>query len=105
MDKINNQQMLESMKKMIQSAQNQIQTQQQTQQPGFENVLTNAINSVNDTQMQSRQLSEGFQIGTPGISLSDVMIASQKANISFQALMQVRNKVVDAYKEVMNMPL
>lgn len=105
MNKVSNEQMLESMNKMIQDAQNQIQQQQQAQESGFGNVLSNAINGVNDAQSASRELSQAYQMGTPGVALSDVMIASQKASISFQALMQVRNKVVEAYKEVMNMPL
>ncbi len=44
-------------------------------------------------------------MGDQDVSLAEVMIASQKASVSFQAMLQVRNKLVDAYKDVMNMPM
>jgi len=48
-------------------------------------------------------LSRSFEQGDPGVSLTQVMVASQKASVSFQAMTQVRNKLIDAYQEVMNM--
>ena len=73
--------------------------------PEFGEMFSNAINAVNDTQQTSVTLSNAYQQGDAGVSLSQVMVASQKASISFQALTQVRNKLVEAYQDVMNMPI
>jgi flagellar hook-basal body complex protein FliE len=50
-------------------------------------------------------MAEQFQLGTSNVSLEDTMVALQKANISFQAMVQVRNKVVAAYNDIMNMQI
>lgn len=71
----------------------------------FSSILKNSIDSVNQTQQTSGQLSKAFETGDPDTSLAEVMIASQKASVSFQAMLQVRNKLVESYKDVMNMPL
>lgn len=71
----------------------------------FAAMLKDSIDSVNDIQKTSGALSKSFELGEPDVSLAEVMIASQKASVSFQAMLQVRNKLVDAYKDVMNMPM
>ncbi len=71
----------------------------------FAMMLKQSIDSVNNTQKTSGKLSKAFETGDPDTSLAEVMIASQKASVSFQAMVQVRNKLVDAYKEVMSMPM
>ncbi|WP_166364089.1 flagellar hook-basal body complex protein FliE [Pseudomonas akapageensis] len=71
----------------------------------FSDMLGQAVNKVNDTQQASSQLASAFEIGKSGIDLTDVMIASQKASVSFQALTQVRNKLVQAYQDIMQMPV
>ncbi len=71
----------------------------------FGAMLKQSIDSVNETQQTSGKLSKAFEMGEPDTSLAEVMIASQKASVSFQAMLQVRNKLVDAYKDVMNMPI
>ncbi len=71
----------------------------------FGALLKQSIDSVNNTQQTAGKLSQAFEIGDTDVSLAEVMIASQKADVSFQAMLQVRNKLVDAYKEVMNMPI
>ena len=71
----------------------------------FSDMLGNAINKVSETQQASSQLSTAFEIGKSGVDLTDVMIASQKASVSFQALTQVRNKLVQAYQDIMQMPV
>jgi len=71
----------------------------------FSSMFTNAINTVNDIQQQSGALTTGFQQGNPDIALSDVMVASQKASIAFEATVQVRNRLVEAYQAVMRMPI
>ncbi|MCP4413913.1 MAG: flagellar hook-basal body complex protein FliE, partial [Gammaproteobacteria bacterium] len=64
----------------------------------FGNMLERAINNVNSAQQESAMLAKQVEAGDGGASLVQAMIASQKADISFQALLQVRNKVASAYK-------
>jgi len=71
----------------------------------FGEMLSQAINDVNSYQKTSSNLQTRFDKGDEGVSLSDVMIAKNKASVSFEATIQVRNKLVDAYKELMNMPV
>jgi flagellar hook-basal body complex protein FliE len=71
----------------------------------FGSLLKNSIDKVNDTQQHAKKLAEAFEMDEPGVNLSDVMISGQKASLSFQAMVQVRNKLVEAYKDVMNMPM
>lgn len=71
----------------------------------FSNMLKTAINKVNEVQKESGELKTSFLQGDPTVDLARVMIASQKATVAFQAMTQVRNKLVDAYKDVMNMPV
>ncbi|BBR55113.1 MULTISPECIES: flagellar hook-basal body complex protein FliE [Pseudomonas] len=74
-------------------------------QSSFADMLGQAIGKVNEVQQASTQLSNAFEIGKSGVDLTDVMIASQKASVSFQALTQVRNKLVQAYQDIMQMPV
>ena len=74
-------------------------------QSSFADMRGQAINKVSDTQQASNQLATAFEIGKSGVDLTDVMVASQKASVSFQALTQVRNKLVQAYQDIMQMPV
>jgi len=71
----------------------------------FGDLLKRSIDAVNDTQQQATSLRTAFERGEEGLDLADVMIAVQKSSVSFQAMVEVRNKLVDAYKDVMNMPV
>jgi flagellar hook-basal body complex protein FliE len=71
----------------------------------FSALLKQSIAAVNDTQQSAGKMTEAFETGATHISLADVMVATQKASVSFQAMLQVRNKLVDAYHDVMNMPM
>lgn len=71
----------------------------------FSALLQQSIAAVNDTQQSAGKMAEAFETGATNIGLADVMVATQKANVSFQAMLQVRNKLVEAYKDVMNMPM
>lgn len=71
----------------------------------FSGLLKQAINNVNDLQQDTSDLRNRFDMGDRSVSLSDVMIAGQKSSIAFEATVQVRNKVVEAYKTIMNMPV
>ena len=72
---------------------------------GFGDLFSKAIDGVNSTQQESTALAKSYEMGDQGVDITDVMIASQKASVSFQAMLQVRNKLVDAYRDVMNMPI
>lgn len=69
----------------------------------FGTMFSQAINKVAESQQTASTLSRSFEQGDPGVSLTQVMVATQKASVSFQAMTQVRNKLVEAYQEVMNM--
>jgi len=76
---------------------------QSTSKVNFSDALKASLNQVNKVQVEAEQLGKSFAMGDDSVSLSDVMIAGQKANISFQATVQVRNKLVSAYHDIMNM--
>ncbi|MBU2887239.1 flagellar hook-basal body complex protein FliE [Gilvimarinus agarilyticus] len=78
---------------------------QANQVPGFAEMMSQAVNSVNDVQQNAGQLANAYQQGDPSVDITDVMIASQKASVSFEAALQVRNKLVEAYRDIMNMPI
>lgn len=69
----------------------------------FSDVLKNSLGAVNTAQVQASVLSEKFQAGDPSTDLAQVMVAVEKASVSFQAMTQVRNKLVEAYQEIMRM--
>lgn len=71
----------------------------------FGQLMNQAVNNVNDLQKTSAQLATAYEQGQSGVDITDVMIASQKASVSFQGMVQVRNKLIDAYRDVMNMPV
>lgn len=73
--------------------------------PSFQTMFKNAIDNVNSQQQAASQLATRFEQGDPSIDLPEVMIALQKSSVSFQAMTQVRNKLVEAYKDIMNMPV
>ena len=69
----------------------------------FADVLKSSLDGVARVQAQSESMQKAFVLGDNSVSLSDTMIAMQKASINFQATVQVRNKVVQAYNDIMNM--
>jgi len=83
----------------------QVEGSQKVAKSDFSEILAKSINAVNDMQMESGRLKTGFEMGDSSINISQVMIASQKSGIAFNAMVEVRNKLVDAYKDVMNMPV
>lgn len=80
-----------------------LQKTEQTDKVNFSDALKASLNQVNQTQRTAESLSKNFVLGDDSVSLSDVMIAGQKSNIAFQATVQVRNKLVSAYQDIMNM--
>ena len=71
----------------------------------FGDLLKDAVNTVNDIQKDAGTKKMAFEMGDRSITLADTMVASAKAGIAFDATVQVRNKFVEAYKEIMNMPV
>lgn len=72
---------------------------------GFSAALQAQIEQVNGAQNQATKMAQAFESGTADVNLQDVMISMQKANISFQTMIQVRNRVVSAYQDMMNMQI
>lgn len=71
----------------------------------FANILSKGIDQVNQGQQRATQLAEAFERGAPGVELPQVMLEMQKASLSFHALNEVRNRLVSAYQDIMNMQL
>jgi flagellar hook-basal body complex protein FliE len=69
----------------------------------FAALLKTTLDQVNQAQREAKALTRQFEEGAPGVDLHDVMISLQKANLSFQTMVQVRNKLVSAYQEIINM--
>ncbi|GAB5453010.1 MAG: flagellar hook-basal body complex protein FliE [Halioglobus sp.] len=69
----------------------------------FAELMKRSLDEVSDAQSKAKALATAFETGQPGVELPEVMVAMQKASISFQAVTQVRNQLLSAYQEVMNM--
>lgn len=67
--------------------------------------IGSAANRVNDLQATTETLKAAFASGDSNVSMSQVIVASQKSRLAFEGLMAVRNKILEAYKEIMNMPI
>lgn len=77
----------------------------ESERTGFTDLLKSAVNQVNSNQQVANQMRESYERGDPGVDLPQVMIQAQKASISFEALTQVRNRLVQAYEDVSKMPI
>jgi flagellar hook-basal body complex protein FliE len=71
----------------------------------FGTLLKQGIDAVNSTQQSADALSSAWERGDPGVDLARVMVETQKASVSFQALAQVRNRLISAYQDIMNMSI
>jgi flagellar hook-basal body complex protein FliE len=69
----------------------------------FANALESALKSVSQAQNDAGALQRQYQMGVGSVSLEDAMVAMQKAQVGFQAAMTVRNRLVSAYSDIMNM--
>ncbi|MCX8575097.1 MULTISPECIES: flagellar hook-basal body complex protein FliE [unclassified Gilliamella] len=72
-------------------------------QSGFATELKMALDSISQTQIQAQNQAKAFELGEPNIALNEVMVNMQKSTVSLQFGIQVRNKLVAAYQEIMNM--
>ncbi len=77
------------------------------QEAGFDFVasLDSALKSVSRNQQASAELQRQFQLENPNVGLEETMIAMNKSQIAFSAAVQVRNRLVQAYEQIMNMPV
>jgi flagellar hook-basal body complex protein FliE len=71
---------------------------------GFADLVQNAVGQVNEAQLQSRQLQDAYDRGE-NVPLTDVVLGMQKSSIAFEATLQIRNKVLKAYEDMLNMPV
>ena len=71
----------------------------------FGQVLGHAINNVNQLQTSANNMAQAFEMGDSKVDLTQVMVTMQKANVAFEGMTQVRNKFIDAYKEIMSMSI
>ena len=98
----------EQLLSQIRSMGRELQTTGQTESANasnFGDMLKTSLNAVNEAQQHASSMQIGFQNGTGDATLAEVMIASQKANLSFRAVTEVRNKLITAYQDIMNMPV
>jgi len=72
---------------------------------GFGEILKNAVDGVSEVQSEAKKLAVAYERGVEGIDLPQVMIAAEKSSVSFQAMTQVRNRLVTAYEDIMKMPI
>ncbi|MDT7526580.1 MULTISPECIES: flagellar hook-basal body complex protein FliE [Idiomarinaceae] len=72
-------------------------------QGGFATELKQSLERINSLQQTAAANTKAFQLGDPNVSLNQVMVDKQKAGLAFEMGVQVRNKLVSAYKEIMNM--
>ena len=71
----------------------------------FANLMKNSVDHVAAMQNQATSLANAYEAGDKSVDLTNVMLELQKASLAFRAMTEVRNKLVDAYQQVMNMPV
>jgi len=71
---------------------------------GFTDLIQKSLQSVNEVQQESKAKAEAYERGE-GVPLTDVVLGMQKSSIAFEATLQVRNKVLKAYEDILNMPV
>lgn len=71
----------------------------------FAQMLKDAVDNVNTLQQEAKTMAQAYERGDENVDLPQVMIGLQKSSVSFEAMTQVRNKLVDAYEKIMNMPI
>jgi flagellar hook-basal body complex protein FliE len=98
-------QVLAQMRAMSAKATNQTEETSAAGSADFGALLKQSIDKVNDIQQEASAMKTAFEKGEGDMDLAQVMVAAQKSSLSFEAMVQVRNKLIEAYKDVMNMPI
>jgi flagellar hook-basal body complex protein FliE len=73
--------------------------------PAFGDLLSGAIEQARDREKTAADMSAGFANGDPSVGIHEVMIASEKANLSLRYAVTLKNKLLDAYRELMATPV
>ncbi len=71
---------------------------------GFADMIKQSVDKVNEMQVSARNIAESYERGE-GVPLTDVVLSMQKSSLAFEATLQVRNKVLKAYEDILNMPV
>ena len=100
--------MLLDLQRVAAQAQSQVKpisqlSENNTSPQSFAELMQSAVDNVNAAQKHSGAMKKSFELGEPGVDLPQVMVASQKASIAFDGIVQVRKKLMEAYKDVMSM--
>ena len=106
MNEINPQDLLARMRVLGLEAQNQqppVEAPRKADAPGFGEILDKALSNVSELQAETGRLRTAFETGEPGVDLPQVMLASQKSSVAFQGAVQVRNKLLEAYRAISKM--
>ncbi len=104
MNSVNIDQLLHQMRQMAAAAADRKPVPAGESAPAaFEGILKDSIQQVNRLQQNADAMATAFEKGDPNVDLAQVMVELQKANVSFTAMVEVRNKLLSAYQEVMNM--
>ncbi len=112
MEKINSQANIQSMLQTLRAyqaqasagTQEQVGTTGAAQGPSFMQAIQSTLQSVNQLQMNANQKSDAYERGEK-IPLTDVVLSMQKSSMAFEATLQIRNKVLKAYEDILNMPV
>ena len=99
-------QVLNQMKAVEAMAKNQgasVNPSEKKDNGSFADMMAKAIDQVNQNQMKAAELGKALEMGDPNVDIAQVMVAMQKSRVSFQALTEVRNKLLTAYQDVMSM--
>ena len=94
---------LRQIRELNQQAGFEVSEQNGVDKPDFSALLGKTLDQINQSQQNAQELANAFEAGDANVNLSQVMIEMQKARVSFEALSQVRNKLISAYQEIMNM--
>jgi flagellar hook-basal body complex protein FliE len=81
-----------------------LQGPQGTGKAGFADLVKGAITQLNESQVNARSLQAAYERGE-GVPLTDVVLGMQKSSLAFEATLQIRNKVLKAYEDILNMPV
>ena len=106
MNQIDPSQLLSQLRAAARAAQGEpAQASQPSAAGDFSSLLRRAIDHVNESQQEAGALKQSFELGEDGVDIAQVMVASQKARVEFQLMLNVRNQLISAYKDIMNMQI
>ena len=98
-------QVLAEMRRLTEVAQSTPAELDKSQSTGgdFASLLKQSVDEVNSLQQTAGKMRDAFSAGDPSVDVTEVMVALQKAGVAFQAMTEVRNRLVSAYQEIMSM--